>query len=396
MKNSIPLLAIFMLSTTLVALAQLPNPTSSLNKNSPQLLHTATPHQNPPNLEVVSERQWNQIDNSVDRGLDWLSRQQRSDGAFPSTSPGNPAITSLCIMAFLSRGHLPGEGHYGQVLNNALTYVLSCQRSDGIFSALPININDTSTHGPTQTGVYNTTITGLMLGELYGMTNSRISAEIQPAIERTLEFMAKHQQRSQAFDFNKGGVRYLFRHNTGIDADLSVTAWHVMLMRSAVNAGFEVPGIQAEQSITYVRNCYVDSTGQFRYTINEPNKVCRAMTGAGVLCLFLTGQYDNTMEAQAGDYLLNESFHPYNVRNSGRDHYHYAAYYVSQAMLQLGGRYWEAFYPDFSSALMSGQHRDGSWEPESSNHREFGNCYTTALAILALTTPDQILPLYQR
>lgn len=359
-------------------------------------LHTSTAHQSPPNLAVVTDRQWEQIDDAVNGGFEWLIRQQRPDGSFPSRDTGNPAITSLCLMAFLSRGHLPGEGVYGEPLQRALRYVLECQQPDGIYSAIPISLDDDSSHGPTQTGVYNTTISALMLSELYGMTNRPTASKLQPAIQRTLDFMARHQLRSQAFAFNQGGVRYLHRHKSGIDADLSVTAWHIMFMRSAVNAGFDVPQAQAEQAIAYVRNCYVERTGQFRYTINEPNKVCRAMSGAGILCLFLTGQYDAQMETQAGEYLLSESFSPYNVPNHQRDHYHYAAYYVSQAMFQLGGRYWENFYPEFSREMVGGQNRDGSWQAEASRHREFGNCYTTALSILALTTPDQLLPLYQR
>ncbi|WP_459557562.1 prenyltransferase/squalene oxidase repeat-containing protein [Lacunimicrobium album] len=359
-------------------------------------LHTATPHQNPPDLSIIPQAHWDRIDGSVTRGLDYLTKQQRPNGSFPAPDSGNPAITSLGVMAFLSRGHRPGEGRYGEVLDKAVRYVLNCQQPDGVFSALPINLNDHASHGPAQTGVYNTTISGLMLGELYGMSSPRVAGEIQAALVRTLDFMARHQQRSQAFEVNLGGVRYLHRHNTGIDADLSVTAWHVMLMRSAINAGFDVPQNQADQSISYVRRCYVNTSGQFSYTVNEPFKVGRGMAGAGILCLFLTGQYDAEMEARAGDYLLAESFSPYNVPNGQRDHYHYSAYYVSQAMFQLGGRYWEEFYPPFSKVLVEGQRHDGSWDAEASRHREFGNAYTTALAILALTTPDQLLPLYQR
>jgi len=39
-------------------------------------------------------------------------------------------------MAFLSRGHLPGPGKYGEQLNRAIDFVLSCPMSNGRFLLL--------------------------------------------------------------------------------------------------------------------------------------------------------------------------------------------------------------------------------------------------------------------
>jgi hypothetical protein len=47
--------------------------------------------------------------------------------------------------------------------------------------------------------------------------------------------------------------------------------------------------------------------------------------------------------------------------------------------------------------LIRAQRDDGSWDVESiPGDRMFGNAYTTSLAILALATPYQLLPIYQR
>jgi hypothetical protein len=61
----------------------------------------------------------------------------------------------------------------------------------------------------------------------------------------------------------------------------------------------------------------------------------------------------------------------------------------------LGGHYWHEFFPKLVNALTGAQNRDGSWDVETIDP-EFGNHYTTALAILALATPYQLLPIYQR
>ena len=49
------------------------------------------------------------------------------------------------------------------------------------------------------------------------------------------------------------------------------------------------------------------------------------------------------------------------------------------------------------TVLLSAQTADGSWPPEVGlNTRLFGNSYTTAMAVLSLTPPYQLLPVYQR
>src|SRR6478609_8952205 len=69
-----------------------------------------------PRLDVLTVDQWKKIDDGVDRGIAWLALQQRADGSFPTLESGQPAVTSLAVMAFLSRGHLPGGGPYGKRL----------------------------------------------------------------------------------------------------------------------------------------------------------------------------------------------------------------------------------------------------------------------------------------
>jgi hypothetical protein len=64
-------------------------------------------------------------------------------------------------------------------------------------------------------------------------------------------------------------------------------------------------------------------------------------------------------------------------------------------MYQLGGDYWEQFYPPLASVLLANQRSDGGWDVESVDPL-FGETYSTSLAVLALTPPYQLLPIYQR
>src|SRR5690242_5064127 len=67
-------------------------------------------------VTVLPPSEWRRVDTAVNRALDWLANQQRPDGSFPTITTGQPAVTSLCIMAFVSHGHLPGSGRFGKRL----------------------------------------------------------------------------------------------------------------------------------------------------------------------------------------------------------------------------------------------------------------------------------------
>jgi hypothetical protein len=124
------------------------------------------------------------------------------------------------------------------------------------------------------------------------------------------------------------------------------------------------------------------------------------MTGAGVLCLSMAGQHQTPIARAAGDWLLAHPFKAFGELVPARDRFFYGAYYCSQAMAQLGGHYWEQFFPSLADVLVKSQTPDGSWPPEVSGaptgEAVFGQVYTTALAVLSLTPPYQLLPVYQR
>jgi hypothetical protein len=85
------------------------------------------------------------------------------------------------------------------------------------------------------------------------------------------------------------------------------------------------------------------------------------------------------------------------VGEDDHEHWFYSCFYSSQAMFQLGGRYWREFYPTMAKTLISNQRRDGSWDRDCHDYdHQFGQAYTTALAVLALSPPYQLLPIFQR
>jgi hypothetical protein len=343
---------------------------------------------------ILSTAEWRRLDSSVDNGLRFLAAQQAPNGSFETIDAGQPAITSLCVLAFLSRGHLPEEGPYGKHISRAIDFVLSMQREDGLMCNLPVESSYVQ-EGVSHTGMYSHGIAGLMLGEVYGMTSEIQQERIRTALQKAIGFSRTWQTRRKRLEVDHGGWRYLVPYESN-DSDLSVTAWQLMFLRSARNAEFDVPERYINEATDYVRRCFDEHKKTFIYAGNE-RRPSGGVVGGGIVALALGGEYQSERIRAAGDWILQNRHRAYNAPGlNGSDRYHYAIYYSSQAMFQLGGEYWSTFFPELMETLLLNQREDGGWEAEAIRDGVYGRAYTTSLAILALTPPYQILPIYQR
>ena len=350
--------------------------------------------------DVLTPEEWARVDGALERALAWLAANQQSDGSFPTRSEGQPAITSLTVMAFLSCGYQPGEGKYGENLNRAIDYVLGCQQPDGLFSYLEPETYHVH-QGASHTATYNHAIAGMMLCEVYGQVSPDRSAKIERAVNKALAMTARIQvEPTKLVAVDEGGWRYLHRPGsfTPSDSDLSVTGWHLMFLRSAKNAQFDVPDQMVNDAVKYVERCFDDSQGGFVYgLVANDRHVSRGTMGAGALSLALAGKHQTEMARRVGDWLLEHPFDVYGQTMHMEDRFHYSAYYCSNAMAQLGGRYWQQFFPTLVNTLLDNQSPDGSWASEiGRDDQTYGPVYPTALSVLTLTPAYQLLPIYQR
>lgn len=363
---------------------------------SPSVVGDVTPR------DVLSPDAWRRVDQSVDRALAWLARQQRSDGSFPTIANGQPGVTSLCVMAFLVQGHAPGEGRYGRVIERAADYAIACQKDNGLVALAAPNSRYVTRAVPASAGstaCYNHAISALMLSELYGMSNEPHSRRLREAIALALKATIAIQRFPKVLPENRDGWRYV--NDAGpLDSDLSVTGWQLMFMRSARNAGFAVPADRIDGAVAYVRRCYDAQAGLFCYSTNLGAR-SRGMAGAGILALAHAGQHNSPEAQAAGQWVLAHQFDQYNGVGQGggweNDRYHYGLFNCCQGMYQLNGRYWQEFFPRVVEALLANQRGDGSWEAESCRRdAQYGNAYTMALAVLSLGASNELLPIFQR
>jgi hypothetical protein len=353
---------------------------------------------------VLAPAEWKRVDAAVERALTWMSSQQQEDGSYPSLDTGQPAVTSLCLMAFMAHGHAPGHGQYGLRLERAADFVLACQKENGLLAKVGIDVPEISRELNAHLGTctaYDHAISSLLISELYGMSEPRRAQRMEGAVKRALDATLKMQRWPKDKESDKGGWRYVDDRDES-DSDLSVTGWNLMFLRSARNAGFDVPKAAIDDAVTYIRRCYSKKYGTFEYWIDRMDGRTRGMAGAGILALAHAG-YHNSAEAQStGAWILKQKFESYNesVQNPDTrvvDRYHYSLFNCCQGMYQLGGKYWSEFFPRVVPVLLANQQADGSWPADSYRvDAKFGNAYTTALVVIALGAPNQLLPIFQR
>src|SRR6476660_4485928 len=118
--------------------------------------------------DILSDDEWQRIDNSLERASQWLATQQQPDGSFSTLMRGQPGVTSLCVLALTSQGHLPEKGRYGTQLQRAIEFILSCQKQNGLIALVSPEDIEIPRDTPLEVGstaVYNHALSGLALGE---------------------------------------------------------------------------------------------------------------------------------------------------------------------------------------------------------------------------------------
>jgi prenyltransferase beta subunit len=300
---------------------------------------------------------------AVAKSLEWLAAKQNPDGSWSDPKyPHNTAITSFALLAFLSQGHLPDQGLYGQEIAKGSRFLISSSRpTDGYLI------------GSRAGNMYCHAMSTLALSQLWGMTGDR---ELRRVLERAVELIVRCQSP-------EGGWRYE-PQPTG--ADISVTIMQVMALRAAKSSGLYVPDDTLRRALTYINNCRDPASGGYRYQ-PESREPGFARTAAGVCVLQLSGQYSAAEIPKAIEY-LKKNF-------NSQENFWYGHYYAAHAMHQVGGKDWREWYERISKLLLTEQSQGGDWARSNLDLKSAGPVYQTAIATIILSVPAQYLPVFQ-
>jgi prenyltransferase beta subunit len=332
--------------------------------------------------DVQDEPVQPRVKTAVDKSLEWISQNQQTNGTWAhGNAAGTTAVPSLAVLAFLARGHTPGQGPYGDVIVKAIDFVLDSQTTEGPRKGLFAREDGNAV-------MYEHGISTVMLSEVYGMVDDARRDRIDRALALAVQLIidAQHPNGIKKNDNDIGGWRYSPKSP---DADISCTGWQLMALRGAANCGATVPRKVLDEGLAYVKRCAV-ATGGFSYQAHAggPNQ---ARSGTGILSTILIGGNKNAPEVtKAGDYLLA------NPPDRSSEFYFYEIYYDSQALNQLGGKYWQTVYPRLVDHLLTLQQDDGTFGIKGGGQEEeAGKAYRTSMSVLALCVPFRYLPLYQ-
>lgn len=328
---------------------------------------------------------------ALQKGLDWLARNQGPEGNWESNDLG---LVSMGALAFLSAGHMPGRGPYGENVERAIGYVVRNAKPSGLLNS-----------ADPQRDMYNHGLSTFVLGQAYGMTSD---SRVGSALDRGLKLIYSTQAKDGGWDYQ---ARRLDRGH-----DLSLVVMQAKAIRSAVDSGFEVPPDVVRLAITSVRDHYKPAngvrdesdprhrmgSGTFTY---DGQRETTAMAAAGVVCLQEFGQYDDWRIPKTMDELRKQVVglraDPRSDGQLPQQLDPYTLYYVCQALYQVGGKDWRDLYPVLRERVLECQFRrpgdpdDGHWTSNRWLHGKPAKLYGTSAACFMLAIPNRYLPILQ-
>ncbi len=310
---------------------------------------------------MVDER----TDQVIRGALKYLASKQMPSGSFDNQHQA--ALTAYATLAFMACGNLPNEGEYGRVVDRGVKFLLDCVRPDGYIAA-----------STGEAKMYGHGIAAICLAEVYGQTRD---PAIRPKLERAIKLIVSCQNK-------EGGWRYQPRV---ADADISVTVLQCVALRSAKNAGIDVPQETIDNAVKYVKSCLDKPSGGFNYQPNQ-HQPGFARTAAALYSLQVCGLYDDPLIKPGSKFLFD--------KKAERTWYTYGNFYAAPAFYMIGGDTWKQWYEHMSKGLLTTNHlhREGDtvyWEPLEGG-QGVNSVYATSVYTTILAMPYHYLPLYQR
>ncbi|MFT5856408.1 MAG: hypothetical protein ACI8XO_003662 [Verrucomicrobiales bacterium] len=294
-----------------------------------------------------------EVEEAIDRGLQYLAKTQKEDGAW---SDGNKTgHTALSLMAFMVKGDMPGQLPYGETMSKALDYLLK-QSTEG-------------RRGFMGTTMYEHAFATLALSEVWGMSGR--DKEVGKALVKGVDLIIRSQGGNGAWTYNPSPSPSF--------GDISVTGAQLVALASAKEAGIFVPTETIDRALAFVRFCHHKELGSFGY---KGPGVGYARTGLGVASLMLCGQRDDPAVIAGLKWLQQNSDYKEPHGNQL-----YSRYYGGIALFQAGDDAFNAFYTPMREEILKSLKDDG---------RFHGGAVSQQLSILILGTPYRFIPIYQR
>ena len=313
-----------------------------------------------------------EIQEAIERGLDWLARNQGNDGCWRNSGGYGSypaAMTGLAGMALIAGGHTPTRGKYYDQVRRAVTFLR--KNADGNTGVISV---------PAEEGrsMYGHGFATLFLASVFGMEEDvREQERLKRVLDKAVQLIAQAQSSA-------GGWIYTPDSNSD---EGSVTVTQIQALRACRMSGVVVDKKTIDRSVDYIKKCQ-NTDGSIRYSLHSGGDGRPAITAAGVAVLYNAGVYDDQPFVDKAVQYCKKQIQV-TVDNTG--HHFYTHLYWSQALYQRGGPDWTDYFTKKAAWLLRQQKKDGSWDGDG-----VGSVYGTAIALTILQLPYAYAPIYQR
>ncbi|MCA9142854.1 MAG: hypothetical protein KDB05_08715 [Planctomycetales bacterium] len=333
-----------------------------------------------------------ETENSVESALEWLKRNQKSDGTWSLAGPyadgvagteNALAATAMALLAFQGAGNTHQSGDYKVVVKKGMDALLKMQDRDGSFFATQ------RIQGSHQ--LYSQAQATIAVCELYGMTED---SGLREHAQRALDYAGS----IQADDGLGGGG---WRYQPGKDVDTSVTGWFVIAVKSGEMGQLSVPSPVKDRISRYLDNvAAVPGEGdqfvqgsRYLYRVGEREQRV-SMTAEALLCRQYLGWEHDDPRLMAGVQYVGQH------KISWDEPHVYYWYYATQLMHHMGGDAWEDWNDVMRKALPAAQlktgREKGSWSPAGDQFGYTGGrLFMTCLCTYMLEVYYRHMPIYQ-
>lgn len=312
---------------------------------------------------------------SVQMALEWLRRNQQSNGSWSLKGPyadgsqteDRTAATAMALLAFQGTGNTHQRGEFKECVAKGSMFLRKLQDDDGNFYH----------EGVRSHRAYAQAMATMSICELFAMTRD---PAIQDAAQKAVDFAVEIQSP-------QGGWRY----DPKSDSDTSVTGWYLMALQSARMAGLEVPSPVFEAISSFLDSVAAYGGARYSYVPEQMEKV--SMTAEGLLCRQYLGWRREDPRLQEGVKFLLMNPIDWNERDT------YYWYYGTQVMHHVGGDPWYEWNQVMRDVLP--QHQEqigkerGSWTNRGDQWGLYGGrLFSTCLSTYMLEVYYRHMPLY--
>jgi hypothetical protein len=327
---------------------------------------------------------------AVQKGLDWLVKQQHKDGHWTAQGGQYPIpMTAFAGMALLAEGSTARKGKYAEPIRRAATWLIERSQAGGL-------IGDPNNPGEAGRYIFGHGYSMAFLSTVQADLPAEQRKKVKDVLNRAVQFAAAAQT-------TQGGWGYVSAKDGNNFDEGACTIAQLQGLLAARSAGIPVPREVLKQGHEYFKKSTTPKGG-IVYSLSQGMAVGgeRPALTAGALGISADG---GKVELASKWYrYCRDAIPPPAAGRFGYDDY--TIYYYAQAVYGLGDTGWAKLFPEdqqkdhvtwsrYRTALFDHvtklQAADGSW-----TGNVLGPAFSTSLYLIVLQLDKGAVPVQRR